>query len=234
MQKLKLLVAAAVCVLSAANASAAISYTAWQTDSTGVRRTGGAGDTNLTFNQFDATLGTLHNVEFKLDGTAWATYSYTDLSGSTNNFQFLASETIKIADPTNSANSLAVAIPNMGDIARTVAGFGNYSVPGYPDPILGLTGTNSSSVTCDGACLTSALATYFTGSGTVDLLASGAIANNTTSDNDNNNSVISRWQGDLAVRYSYEAAPVAVPEPASLALVGLGIAGIALSRRRRA
>ncbi len=224
---------AAVASLVAGEANA-LSFTSWQSANTGNRNTGAAGNINLGFTQFNPSLGTLHDVEFQLGATGYATYRFTDLSGSPNTFRFVGNITVKIPDPTNPLNNLVVTVPGITDIQRTVAGFGVYQVPGWANPLLGLTGTNNSGlVDCSGACLTPSLATFFTGTGSVNLLSTGVIGYTFNSNNDSSALVISRWNATLQVRYSYNEPSNQIPEPLSLALMGIGLSGIGLTRYRK-
>lgn len=228
--------------LFAANASAAILHTSWQSATTGVKGTGAGGDTQLTFDLFDPALGTLHNVEFQLGADAWATYSYTDISGSTNNFLFAADVTVRVDDPTSPGNFLVQTIPGLIDDPRSVGPNGTYQVGGFPDPLLGLTGSaNSGVVTYQGITLTPALAALFTGPGTINLLTGGNIAFNFNGTNDATTSVISRYDATLQVRYSYDdGRQQTVPEidaiagTGALTLLGGALALAGERRRRRA
>lgn len=235
--KLRLLgvVISATMALAVQEAGASVAYTPWQTAFTSIKNTGTSGNTILSFNQFDSSLGTLHDVEFQLDANAYVAYRYRDLSGSSNTFQFVSSVTVRIQDPTDPLANLVVAIPGVSDIQRTVAAGATYATPGYPNPLVsGLSGSNTSGlIDCSGPCLTPALAAYFTGPGTIGLLSGAAIAFNFNGTNDASTTVISRWDGTLQVRYSYEEPPPppGLPEPATLFLFSAGLFGIAARRK---
>lgn len=219
-------IAVAASLLSA-NALAGPLLTPIQSETTGIRGTGAAGNTTLTFDQFNpASYGgaQLESVHLDLDATAYGTYSYTDISGNTNNFQFEA-------DVTVDAGGLIVSIPGLSDIPRSVGAAGTYQVPGYPDPLAGLTGSNSASENYEGGTLTPALIAMFQGAGTVDIPLSGVIAFNFNGSNDAATVVISRWEATLDVQYDYSEQ--SIPEPSTIALLGLGVAAISFSARRR-
>jgi hypothetical protein len=229
---------AAALALSAGSASAAIMYTDWQTFSIPRSNTGAAGDTTLTFDQYnpaDYSGYELHNVEFEIDTSAVAVYSFTDASGAPNTFTFQADVTVSISQAT--LGELVIALPDIVDEDRTVAAGGNYSSPGFGAPpnfdAPGvLSGSNSGSATYVGATLTPAIAAFFTGTGTVDLDAGATIINSTTSDGDNITAIFSRYEATGQVRYSYETPTV--PEPTTMLLFGAGLAGVGFAARRRA
>lgn len=214
---------------------AVIQYTPWQSATTGTRQTGNSGDINLSFSQYDPAVwgAPLHNVEISLTANGYATYEYEDISGNTNNFQFIGDITVNVANPVAVGN-LVVTIPNLTDIPRSVGPNGLFQYAGFPNPLLGLTGTDSDGpIEYSGLSLTPALAAYFTGAGSVNLLAEGDIAFNFNGNNDASNTVLSRWDGEVQVRYSYDV-PSNVPEPVSLSLIGVGLAGLGFARRRKA
>jgi hypothetical protein len=213
-------------------------YTDWQDFSIPRSNTGPAGDTTLTFNQYnpaDYSGYELHNVEFEIDTSAVAVYEFTDASGSTNDFTFQADVTVSVSEST--LGRLVVALPNIVDEQRSVSAFGTYSSPGYgippdfDDPGV-LSGSNSGSATFVGASLTPAIAAFFTGTGTVDLDAGATVANTTSSTGDNLTAFFSRYEATGRIRYSYETPTV--PEPTTMLLFGAGLAGVGFAARRRA
>lgn len=213
-----------------ATANATTLYTAPQTFDTGLKATTGQ-FTNLTFAEFDPTLGTLTSVHIQLAGYAEAGYTFTDLSGDTNNFQFTGIVTVRLANPTDPSSPLAVAIPALSDIPRSVAAFGTYSTPGFNNiPIVrSLTGTNSTSELVYTA---PSILTLFQGPGSINLRTSGSISWNFAANGDASTAISSRYIGTATVFYDYTP-NTPTPEPGTYALLlgGVGLFGIGLLRR---
>ena len=215
-----------------ATANATTLYTAPQTFDTGLKRTSNVQFTNLTFAEFDPTLGTLTSVHLQLAGYAEAGYSYLDLSGDTNHFQFTASVTVKLANPSDPSSPLAIIIPTLSDSPRAVAALGTYSTPGFTNvPIVrSLTGTNS---TADIVYTAPSILTLFQGPGTINLPVSGSIRWNFEADGDAQTGISSRYIGTATLFYDYTPADTPTPEPGTFALLlgGLGLLGVGILRR---
>jgi hypothetical protein len=223
------LIALATLMVAAGNATTI--YTAPQIFDTGLKTTTGA-ITNLTFAMFDPSLGALTDVYIQLDGYAEAGYQFTDLSGATNDFQFIGDVTVTLANPLDPAHPLAVTIPALSDVPRSVVASGTYSSPGFTNiPIIRSLTANNSTGTIDFTA--SSVLAMFQGPGTINLPASGSISWNFHANGDAQTGVSSRYIGSATLYYGYT--PLSdLPEPGTYGLLlgGLGALG-ALAMRRR-
>ena len=204
-----------------AGSAQAFSFDLMATGSLGPPPASGSDHQTVSLGQFDPSLGTLNAVDITLS---------------------------------NSGALGAVSVSLTGAPGDNVDAHGNglFAIDG-PDGVL-MTGGSSGDATCtiepdETACeintplgaatlspnpvrISSALSP-FEGTGTFDLtvnlMASAPTVEFTNGASVNSASANFSWIGDLGVSYEYTPGP----EPASLALLGLGLAGLCVARRRR-
>jgi hypothetical protein len=208
-------------------ASATPSLTAIQTDSFVF---GGApdfeisGSTNLLFNGFDATLGTLVGVNLTLS-----------LSGTLNDD----------VDNTTSAMAVGTPTPLTATATTTVTGASGLTTgnsittpafTGSVNPGNTTVGTQTITSLLSSASLSSPpsdLSSYIGGTNSVSIAVlengfqGGSVGSGVFTGNDGTANVT------VTMDYAYTPAVVNTPEPATMSLVGTGMIGLGILRRRR-
>ena len=215
-----------------------------------------AGFVNIS--KFDSSLGTLNRVTIDITEHVTGTITLTPSTGSVTVSSLDADTQVAVIDPfapgVGCTNDLSGACSTIAGAVATIANlsavtvstpqvFSTIDVTGNSGSALSLSspflykGFDASAANPTGCYeCNMPVSTYladFTGSGSFSLF----LATNTTTIGDGSGSfTLSQTTNDTAtvtVVYTYDAVD-AVPEPASIAIIGTGLAGIGWMRRRRA
>lgn len=192
--------------------------------------------TSLAFPLFNPALGTLTRIELDIDGAFQTVLTVTNNASSSSYGTADTEMYLEIQDPGLHFEALVNGPPPANapwySPALTLITLPDY---GYSLASGGSTtsGTLSASDSATKIYTSSAILTEFTGVGTIDLTAftqTKTLLGNTGGDTVA--SQVTHASADATITYTYTDASN-TPEPASMGLIGIGLAGFALWQRRR-
>ena len=219
-------------VAALAMSSAAHAAQITQTASTGTPAGNYSGtdfDLGLTFNKFNVANATLNSIDFSLTGNVRGDIKLESLDAQPATLTSRLRATITLQRPDGSTIAVSIPVAQFTDNATSYDGVTDYGgTSGFSH--LNVNASQSSSLTGDVSSSDFAL---FSGAGTITLNIDASGTSNASGAGNLQTNFRTTAEADATIVYNYTPNVVTVPEPTSLAILGLGILGAGLTRLRR-